>query len=144
MADEHALHVCVVTPDGEICKFDAVMAVLPGVEGEMGVLARHEPLVTLLRVGETRLRKADGTWEYIATGVGYAEVLLDTVFVVVDHGERAGAIDVTRAEGAVSRAQEQLNLRADPGAQAEVDYFRAEQALQRAENRLNVARRRAG
>jgi F-type H+-transporting ATPase subunit epsilon len=144
VADEHVLHVEVVTPDGEVYHDDVVMAVLPGVEGEMGVLARHEPLVTLLRVGETRLRKADGTWKYIATGVGYAQVLFDTIFVVVDHGERAGAIDVTRAEGAVSRAQEQLKQNADPGAQAEVDYFRADQALERAENRLNVARRRAG
>ena len=144
MADEHALHVEVVTPDGEVYHDDVVMAVLPGVEGEMGVLARHEPLVTLLRVGETRLRKADGMWEYIATGVGYAQVLFDTIFVVVDHAERAGYIDIARAEGAVARAQEQLSLRGDPGAQAEVDYFRAEQALQRAENRLNVARRRAG
>lgn len=142
MADEHALHVEVVTPDGEVYHEDAVMVVLPGVEGEMGVLSRHEPLVTLLRVGETRLRKADGTWEYVATGVGYAQVLFDTVFVVVDHGELAGAIDVARAEAALARNQERLKARSDPGEQAEVDYIRAEQALRRAENRLHVARRR--
>ncbi len=142
MADGRALQVEVVTPDGEVYRDEAVMAVLPGVDGEMGVLPRHEPLVTLLRVGETRLQKADGTWEYVATGVGYAQVLFDTVFVVVDHGERAGAIDIARAEAAQERNQERLKARSDPGEQAEVDYYRAEEALRRAENRLNVARRR--
>lgn len=142
MADGRALQVEVVTPDGEVYHDEAVMAVLPGVDGEMGVLPRHEPLVTLLRVGETRLQKADGTWEYVATGVGYAQVLFDTVFVVVDHGERAGGIDIARAEAAQERNQERLEARSDPGEQAEVDYYRAEEALRRAENRLNVARRR--
>ncbi len=144
MAEEQELHVEVVTPDGEVYRDDVVMVVLPGVEGEMGVLPRHEPLVTLLRIGETRARRADGTWSYIATGVGYAQVLFDTVFVVVDHGELAGAIDIARAEAALARHREMITTRADPGAQAEVDFYRAEQALQRAENRLHVARRRAG
>ena len=115
---------------------------LPGVDGELGILSRHQPLVTLLSVGETRIRDLDGTWEYIATGIGYAQVLFDKVLVVVDHGELAGVIDVHRAEEAVSRARERLAERGDPGAQAEADYFRAEQALKRAENRLQVAGRR--
>ena len=143
MAGERELHVEVVTPDGEVVSDDVVMVVLPGVDGEMGVLARHEPLVTLLRVGETRMRKADGTWSYVATGIGYAQVLFDTAFIVVDHAELAGAIDVARAERAQARAQEALKSLADPGAQAETDFYAAEQALRRAENRLScVARRR--
>lgn len=144
MAEEHELHIEVVTPDGEVYSDDVFMAVLPGVEGELGILSRHEPLVTLLRIGETRVRKTDGTWDYIATGVGYAQVLFDTVFVVVDHAELAGAIDIARAEAALARNQELLKMRADPGQQADVDYYRAEQALKRAENRLNIARRRVG
>ena len=143
MADHNGLHVEVGTPDGEIFSDDVGMVVLPGVEGEMGVLPRHEPLVTLLRVGETRARNNDGTWSYIATGVGYAQVLFDTVFVVVDHAELAGAIDVARAERAFQRNQELVKQRSDPGAQVEVDFYQAEQALRRAENRLSVARRRA-
>ena len=141
MADERALHVEVVTPEGEVCCRDVAMVVLPGVDGELGILARHQPLVTLLGVGETRIRALDGTWEYIATGIGYAQVLFDKVLVVADHGELAGMIDVARAEEAIRRARERLRERHDPGAQAEVDYFRAEQALKRAENRLNVSRR---
>ena len=117
------------------------MVVLPGVEGELGILARHQPLVTLLGVGETRIRDLDGQWEYIATGIGYAQVLFDKVLVVVDHGELAGAIDVSRAEEACAVPGAACRSGTTPAAQAEVDYFRAEQALKRAENRLHVASR---
>jgi len=141
VADQHALHVEVVTPDGEVYRADVAMVILPGVDGELGILPRHQPIVTLLGVGETRVKDIDGTWEYIATGIGYAQVLFDKVLVVVDHGELAGAIDLRRAEEARQRAQDRLQEHRDPGAQAEVDFFRAEQALQRAENRLSVARR---
>ncbi|MFA4965394.1 MAG: ATP synthase F1 subunit epsilon [Thermoleophilia bacterium] len=140
MADERTLHVEVVTPDGEVYHEDVDMVVLPGIDGELGILPRHQPLVTLLAVGETRIRHGDD-WDYVATGIGYAQVLFDRVLVVVDHGELAGAIDVRRAEEAVLRAKERLQERGDPGDQAEVDYFRAEQALKRAENRLRVSRR---
>jgi F-type H+-transporting ATPase subunit epsilon len=141
VADEHALHVEIFTPEGEVYHDDVAMVVLPGVEGELGVLAHHQPTVTLLGIGEIRIRDLDDTWAYIATGIGYAQVLFDRVLVVVDHGELAGAIDVRRAEDAAQRSRERLKERADPGAKAEVDFFRAEQALKRAENRLHVARR---
>ncbi len=141
MTDERTLRVEVVTPDGEVYRGDVEMVVLPGVEGELGILARHQPLVTLLRIGETRIKKPDGEYDRLATGIGYAEVLFDKVMVVVDHGELAGQIDVARAEQAADRARERLQERGDPGARAEVDFYRAEQALKRAENRLHVARR---
>jgi len=141
VADERALHVEVVTPDGQVFSQDVAMVVLPGIDGELGILARHQPLVTLLGVGETRIRALDGTWAYIATGIGYAQVLFDKVLVVADHGELAGRIDLSRAEEAQRRARERLQEGHDPGAQAEVDYFRAEQSLKRASNRLRVAGR---
>ena len=141
MADERSLQLEVVTPDGEVFHDDVAMVILAGVEGELGILPRHQPLVTLLAIGETRVRRLDGTWEYIASGIGYGQVLFDRVLVVVDHGELAGAIDVARAAEAQRRARERLQERADPGAQAEVDFFRADLALKRAENRLHVAGR---
>ena len=143
VADQHTLHVEVVTPDGEVYNDDVAMVVLPGVDGELGILPRHQPIVTLLGVGETRIRDVDGSSEYIATGIGYAQVLFDKVLVVVDHGELAGAIDLRRAEEARQRAQQRLQEHRDPGAQAEVDFFRAEQSLKRAENRLTVAQRKS-
>jgi len=137
--DERTLRVEVVTPDGAVYNDRVAMVVLPGVEGELGILPRHQPLVTLLAIGETRLRLLDETWTHVATGIGYAQVLFDKVLVVVDHGELAGDIDVQRAEQAAERARGRIQERGDPGAEAEVDYFRAEQALRRAENRLRVA-----
>lgn len=141
MADERVLHVEVVTPDGEVYSDDVAMVVVPGVDGEIGILPRHQPLVTLLGIGETRIRRLDDEWDYLATGIGYAQVLFDKVLVVVDHAELAGAIDVARAEEALRRAKERLERAQDPAARAEIDFFRAEQALRRAENRLRVARR---
>jgi F-type H+-transporting ATPase subunit epsilon len=142
VSDERTLQVEVVTPDGQVYAGEVAMVVLPGVDGELGVLPRHQPVVTLLAIGETRVRMVDDEWDYIATGIGYAQVLFDKVLVVVDHGELAGAIDVARAEEAERRARERTQERGgDLGAQAEVDYFRAEQALKRAENRLHVSRR---
>jgi F-type H+-transporting ATPase subunit epsilon len=141
VSDERTLHVEVVTPDGEVYNSDVAMVVLPGVDGELGILPRHQPVVTLLAIGETRIRRVNDEWDYIASGIGYAQVLFDKVLVVVDHGELAGAIDVSRAEDAQNRARDRMKDSGDLGAQAEVDYFRAEQALKRAENRLSVSRR---
>jgi F-type H+-transporting ATPase subunit epsilon len=142
MATERRLRVEVVTPDGAVYDDVASMVVLPGVEGELGILPRHQPLVTLLEVGETRLHLLDGSLMHIATGIGYAQVLFDKVLVVVDHGELAQDIDVQRAEEAAERARRRLAEFSDPEARAEIDHFRAEQALRRAENRLKVAGRR--
>jgi F-type H+-transporting ATPase subunit epsilon len=141
MPDEAVLHVEVVTPDGLVYEGEAEMVVVRGVEGELGILRGHEALVTLLAVGETRIKRLDGEVEHLATGIGYAQTLFDRVLVVVDHAELAGAIDVERARLAEQRARERLELRADPGARAEVDFYRAEQALKRATNRLRVAGR---
>ena len=141
MSDDRTLQLEVVTPDGQVYAGEVAMVVLPGVDGELGILPRHQPLVTLLAIGETRIRTQDDEWDYIATGIGYAQVLFDKVLVVVDHGERSVAIDVSRAEEAERRSRERMQERGDVGAQAEVDYFRAEQSLKRAENRLHVARR---
>ena len=142
MADERALHVEVVTPDGEVYRDDVAMVVLPGVEGELGILPRHQPLVTLLGVGETRIRDLDGTWEYIATGIGYAQVLFDKV-LRRRRPRRARRRDRREPRRGGARARPASGCRSahDPGAQAEVDFFRAEQALKRAENRLQRRRR---
>ena len=140
MSDEaRTLHVEIVTPDGSAYDDAVVMAVVPGVEGELGLLARHQPLVSLLADGETRLQLSGGAWERFATGLGYVQVLFDKVLIVVDHAEQAGAIDVARADAARERAAERLALRGDPGARAEVDFYKAEQSLKRAVNRLKVA-----
>lgn len=141
MAEQTSLQVEIVAPDGGIYADTVAMVVAQGVDGELGILPRHAPLVSLLAIGETRVKRLDGEWERFATGIGYLQVLFNKVMVVVDHAEQAGRIDVERAETARRRAEEQLARRPDPEAEAEVDYFRAEMALKRAENRLKVAAR---
>jgi len=141
MSDERRLNVEIVTPDGSVYQGEAGMVIVPGVVGELGFLPQHEPLVSLVAVGETRVQPPDGAWEHFATGIGYVQVLFDKVLLVVDQAEQAGRIDVERAEAARKRAEDRLARRDDPGAQAEVDFYKAEQALRRAENRLKVAAR---
>jgi F-type H+-transporting ATPase subunit epsilon len=141
MADERSLQVEIVTPDGSVYTGEAAMVVVPGVDGELGLLPRHEPLVSLVGVGDSRVQLDDGEWHHFATGIGYVQVLFDKVLLVVDHAEEAGRIDVTRAEAARARAEQRLAQRSDPAAQAEIDFYKAEQALRRAENRLKVAAR---
>lgn len=137
--EQHSVDVEIVTPDGHIYGDTGRMVVVPGIEGQMGIMARHQTLVSLLRIGETHVTKQDGFVDSFATGIGYVEVLFSHVRIVVDHAEQAGQIDVERAEDARKRAEDRLALRDDPGARAEVDFYRAEQALKRATNRIKVA-----
>ena len=142
--DQHRVEIEIVTPDGHLYQETGKMVVVPGVEGQMGIMANHQSLVSLLKIGETHVTHDDGSKDHFATGIGYVEVLFSKVRVVVDHAEKAGEIDLARAEEAQKRAEERLALRDDPGARAEVDYFRAEQAFKRAANRIQVAERARG
>jgi F-type H+-transporting ATPase subunit epsilon len=141
----NTVQVEVVTPDGVTYEGAATLVVVPGTEGQFGVMAGHEPIVALLAIGETRVRLADGVhYEHLATGLGYIEVLFDRVRIVCDHAELAERIDRDRAEDALRRAEQRLAAQDDPAARAEVDFYRAEQALRRARNRLEVTARRSG
>jgi F-type H+-transporting ATPase subunit epsilon len=143
MADEvHLVEVEIVTPDGHLYAERGDLVVVPGAEGQLGIMAGHQPLVSLLAVGETHVRRPGvAEPDRFATGIGFIQVLYSSVRIVVDHAEQAGQIDVVRAEAARKRAEERLALRHDPAAAAEVDFYRAEQALKRAVNRLKVAER---
>ena len=113
---------------------DAVIA--PGIEGQLGILPHHAPLMTTLQAGELRIRKG-GEEFFLAISGGFLEVRPDRVIVLADAAERAGEIDIVRAEEAKLRAEEQLSRRA-PG----VDTAQAEAALHRSLIRLKVAGRR--
>ena len=110
---------------------DAVLA--PGVEGQLGILPHHAPLMTILQAGELVVRKG-GQEEIMAISGGFLEVRPDRVIVLADQAERAEEIDVSRAAEARKRAEERL--KAKP---AGLDESRAESALRRAMVRLTVA-----
>ncbi|HXV95730.1 MAG TPA: ATP synthase F1 subunit epsilon [Gaiellaceae bacterium] len=127
-----------VTPEGAAYEGEAEMLIVPGVSGEIGVLARHAPLVAMLKAGEIRV-KADNEWQSFAAGPGYFKVQQDRALVLVDDAVRAEEIDVEVARREAEEAQALLE-RIDSG-EVEDDRWKAEQRLRHAENKLAVAGR---
>ena len=128
----------VVTPEGAAYEGEAEMLIVPGDAGEIGVLARHAPLVAMLRAGEIRV-KAGGEWQTFAAGPGYFKVQQDRALVLVDDAVRAEEIDVEQARREVEEARSLLE-RAEAGDE-EIDRWQAEQRLRHAENKIAVAGR---
>jgi F-type H+-transporting ATPase subunit epsilon len=129
------LQVELVTAEGRVLSQEADFVVAPGIEGDLGVLPRHIPLLTPLRTGEIMVRN-DGHEEFFFVAGGFLEVLPDKVVILADVAERADDIDEGAAEAARKSAQEAL-------AQDEGDAAAAAQ-LERAIFRLRVAEVRRG
>lgn len=130
---EKRLHLEIRTPEQLIYEGDINSVRAPGELGSFEILAGHLPFLTVLNIGEIRIREAD-TPQFIATSGGVFEVLRTGVTVLADTAEWAYEIDVERAEASRQRAQELLASR-DPN----INRARAEAALARAVNRLRVA-----
>ena len=125
-----------VTPEGPAFEGEAEMLIVPGAAGEIGVLARHAPLVAMLKAGEIRV-KSDGEWQAFAAGPGYFKVQQDRALVLVDDAVRAEEIDVEEARREAEEARALLE-QIDAGAE-EYDRWKVEQRLRHAENKLAVA-----
>ena len=126
----------IVTPEKLVVKEAVNEAQIPGLEGYLGILPGHAPLITELGVGVITYR-AGGTTKTLSVAWGFAEVLQDKVTILAETVERPDEIDVARAQQAKERA-EQLLKSNDP----ELDYDRAQDDLRRAETRLKVATER--
>jgi F-type H+-transporting ATPase subunit epsilon len=127
-----------VTPEGAAFEGEAEMLIVPGAAGEIGILARHAPLVAMLRAGEIRV-KANGDWQAFAAGPGYCKVQQDRAPVLVDDAVRAEDIDLEEARRQAEDARGRLE-RADAGEEG-IDRWQAEQRLRHAENKIAVAGR---
>ena len=114
------------------------MVLAPGVDGVLGILPHHAPLLTTLVPGEITIRKAGQEDVFMAVGGGFIEVRPDRVTILADSAERAEEIDIERAEAARRRAEERLHTGV-PGA---VDFSRAEMALHQSLIRIKVAEHR--
>lgn len=136
--DAKTFSLSLVTPEGAAFEGEAERLIVPGAAGEIGVLARHAPLVAMLRAGEIRIRTA-GDWQTFAAGPGYFKVQRDRAIVLVDEAVRAEDIDVAQARREADEARGLLE-RADAG-EEEVDRWVAEQRLRHAENKIAVAGR---
>ena len=128
----------VVTPDGAAFEGEAEMVIVPGAAGEIGVLARHAPLVAMLKAGEIRVKAGD-EWQSFAAGPGYFKVQQDRAIALVDDAVRAEDIDIEEARRQAEEARAALE-RAEAG-DDEIDRWHMEQRLQHAENKIAVAGR---
>jgi F-type H+-transporting ATPase subunit epsilon len=126
----------IITAEREVYSDDVEVLVAPGIDGELGILPHHAPLITALQPGEILIRK-DGEESYLAVSGGFMEVMANRVTILADACERSDEIDEARAQEAVQRAQERVANRA-----SDMDLQRALTAVRRAETRLRVARRR--
>jgi len=136
MADRKLFSVSLVTPDGAAYEGDAEMLIVPGAAGEIGVLARHAPLIASLRSGSTRIHLAGGEVQEYATAPGFFQVLRDRAIALVDDAVEASQIDDARAREQLEAAQRELEA-IDRG-ESTADRWQVEQRLRHAENQLNV------
>ncbi len=126
----------IVTAERLVYSDDVDIVIAPGVEGQLGILPGHAPLMTMLQPGELLVRKSGEEVAMFVSG-GFLEVMGNRVTVLADVAERAEEIDVQRAEAARCRAEDRL--KAHP---SDMDLTLAEAALRRSLVRLKVAERR--
>ena len=130
----------IVTPDRALLREEVDEVVVPGSQGEFGVLPGHTPLLSALKIGELWYRQGQEK-HYLAIAFGFVEVLPDRVTVLAQVGERAQEIDVQRAERAKQRAEQRLAQAQPHLTQIDFDIERARVALMKSLLRLQVASR---
>ena len=126
----------VVTAERMTFSDEVDVVVAPGMEGQLGILPHHAPLMTMLQPGELLIKKGGEEFSIVVAG-GFLEVRPDRVIVLADAAERVEEIDIARAEEAKRRAEARLSQRIP-----EVDMAQTEAALRRSLVRLEVTRRR--
>lgn len=127
----------IVSQDRTVFEGDVDIVVIPGMDGEMGVLPNHSPLLSTIRLGVVKVRYSGTEESFTITG-GLVEVQPDIVTILADAAENVEDIDLARAQEARQRAEERLEEGPPAGTDA---YLAAEAALRRSNLRLNVARR---
>jgi F-type H+-transporting ATPase subunit epsilon len=142
MAEIHPkFDLALVTPEGDAFRGEVEMLVVPGAAGEIGVLARHAPLVATLKAGSTRvyLDRANEDVLEFATGPGFFKVELDNAIALVDDAVNVKEIDDARAQEQLEEAKAEL-ARVEAG-ESSGDRWQLEQRIKHAENQLTVAGR---
>lgn len=130
MADKFKLDI--IASDRHFYNGEAEMVVLPGIDGEYGVMKGHEAMVTAVVTGEIDIT-VDGEVKTVAVSEGFAEIKPDSVVIIVDSAEWPEEIDIKRAERAKERAEEKMRQK-----QSQLEYYHSKAALARAMNRLKI------
>jgi F-type H+-transporting ATPase subunit epsilon len=134
-----SLQLEIVTPEKRVLTETVDVVVLPGSEGELGILTSHVPLVTALKPGELSYTKA-GKTESLAVGTGFVEVSGDKVSVLTDMALGEADIDEKAVEEALVRAQERLeNIKHDTGSE---ELALVQAMIQKSMAQLHIKRRR--
>jgi F-type H+-transporting ATPase subunit epsilon len=127
----------IVSQDRTVFEGDVDIVVIPGADGEMGILPKHSPVLTTLKYGIIKVRRS-GEEKLFTVAGGVAEVQPDIVTILADAAENVDEIDIERAEAARKRAEEVLAK----GIPADTDaYLAMEAALRRSNLRLDAVRR---
>jgi len=142
VTDHPRFDVEVVTPDGAVYQGEAHMLIVPGAAGEIGVLARHAPLVATLKAGSTRVHVGANDVLEFATGPGFFKVELDRALALVDDAVNVKEIDDARAQTLLEAAKAELE-KVEAG-DSTADRWQLEQRIQHAENQLAVSGRTTG
>jgi F-type H+-transporting ATPase subunit epsilon len=143
MAETHPkFDVSLVTPDGAVFQGEAEMLIVPGAAGEIGVLARHAPLVATLKAGSTRVHLGANEILEFATGPGFFKVETDVALALVDDAVNVKEIDDARAQGQLDVARAELEKVL--AGESTADRWQLEQRVRHAENQLEVSGRTTG
>jgi F-type H+-transporting ATPase subunit epsilon len=138
MADgRRRFEVSLVTPEGAAYEGECEMLIVPGAAGEIGILARHAPLVATLKAGSTRVHVGENEVLEFATGPGFFKVEQDRALALVDDAVDAREIDADRAQRQLEEAQAEL-AKVDDG-ESNADRWQVEQRVRHAEDQLSVA-----
>jgi F-type H+-transporting ATPase subunit epsilon len=133
---EKSFSVSLVTPEGAAFEGEARLLIVPGAAGEIGVLARHAPLIATLKSGSVRVHISETEVREFATGPGFFKVEQDRAIALVDDAVNALEIDEARARKQLEDAKAELE-RVEAG-ESQADRWQLEQRIIHAENQLEV------
>jgi F-type H+-transporting ATPase subunit epsilon len=135
--DRRTFDLSLVTPEGPAFEGEVEMLIVPGAAGEIGILARHAPLVATLKAGGTRVHiRRDEEIREFATGAGFFKVEQDRALALVDDAVDARQIDPERARQQLEEAEAEL-AQIERG-DSDSDRWQVEQRIAHAQNQLDV------
>lgn len=130
-----SFHLEIIATDRVFYEGDCEHLVITAIDGLIGIMYGHEPLVTSLPTGELKYM-VDGQWHYAAISEGFIQVMPESSIILADSCELPEEIDIKRAEEARERAEEQLRQK-----QSIMEYYHTQAALNRAMNRLKISQK---
>lgn len=130
-----SFHLEIIAADRIFYEGDCEHLVITAIDGLIGIMHGHEPLVTSLPTGELKYM-VDGKWNYAAISQGFIQVMPESSIILADSCELPEEIDIKRAEEARERAEEQLRQK-----QSIMEYYHTQAALNRAMNRLKISQK---